>query len=100
MTKIIKLPAPKIGTAAPQLKIAGSGDGAGSSALVKGIYVVFMLLWPLLRYVVILDCVFQLFRMLWFWNTPGTYAGFKFMLHFAVFVWLTWIVAFYRPKGL
>lgn len=104
MTKVIKFPAPKISRdvpESPQPKVVDKGDGSQqSSALVKGIYVVLMLLWPLLRYVVILDCVFQFFRMLWFWNTPGTVAGFKFMLHFSFLVWCTWMVAFYQPKGL
>jgi hypothetical protein len=101
MAKLIKFPAPKIVpelTPAPQLKSAGQGRSVRSNRLVKVIWTVTVLIWPLLRYVFILDCVFQLFRMLWFWNTPGTFAGFNFLLHFAVLVWFTWFVSLYQPK--
>lgn len=102
MAKVIKSLAPRSGGRAPA---AGGpkrpGDGhADSSALLKGIWVVTVLLWPLLKYVVILDCVFQFFRMLWLWNTPGTFAGFAFLLHFSVLVGLTCFVSIYQPKGL
>ncbi|GGE90470.1 KleE stable inheritance protein [Massilia psychrophila] len=38
--------------------------------------------WPLLRYVVTLDRVFQFFLVLWLWDMPGTFASFTFMAYF------------------
>jgi hypothetical protein len=58
------------------------------------------LLWPLLKLVISLDCVYQLGRMLYYWNTPGVYAGWTFLMHFAVLTALTFFVAAYKPKGL
>ena len=102
MTKVIKFPAPRLkreAHAALPMHGAGQADGEQANPVHKALWVVTVLLWPLLKYVVILDCVFQFFRMLWYWNTPGTFAGFKFLLHFAVLVGLTWFVSVHEPKG-
>ena len=102
MTKVIKFPAPRLkreAPAAPWTHGAGQADGEQASQAYKALWVVAVLLWPLLKYVVILDCTFQFFRMLWYWNTPGTFAGFRFLLHFAVLVGLTWFVSVHKPKG-
>jgi hypothetical protein len=104
MTNIIKFPrqaqaaeeAPKK-AAAPVQKPAGAGIGA---AVLKGVWVVTVLVWPILKWVVALDCVYQLVRMLYHWNTPGVYAGWTFMLHFSVLTALTYFVSVYKPKGL
>ena len=58
------------------------------------------MLWPFLKWVVALDCVYQLVRMMYHWNTPGVFAGFTFMLHFGAFVALTYFVSLYKPRGL
>lgn len=102
MAKVIKFPAPRINReapAAPRTEGAYQVDGGEANAAHKALWVVMVLLWPLLKYVVILDCVFQFFRMLWYWNTPWTFAGYRFLLHFAVLVGLTWYVSVYKPKG-
>jgi hypothetical protein len=105
MPKVIKFPAPQGKPAAPAAprvdgtRNAGNGTEEMASPAHRAVWVVAVLLWPVLRYVVILDCVFQLFRMIWYWNTPGMFAGFRFLLHFAVLVGLTWFVSVHKPKG-
>ncbi|MBZ2206548.1 KleE stable inheritance protein [Massilia soli] len=103
MKNVIKFPAPETvppTTTASQIVPVGPAEQERGNLVLKAIWVLTVLLWPVLRYVVILDCVYQFFRMLWFWDTPGTYAGFTFMLHFAVLTGLTWFVSVYQPKGL
>lgn len=43
------------------------------------------------------DVLFQLLRALVLWDTPGTHAGWTFILHYAVFCYLTWFVAYGNP---
>ena len=71
-----------------------------SGGLVKVVWVVAVLVWPVLKWVVTLDVLFQFVRMLYHWNTPGIFAGWTFMLHFAVLTALTYFVSMYKPKGL
>ena len=71
-----------------------------SGGLVKVVWVVAVLVWPVLKWVVTLDVLFQFVRMLYHWNTPGVFAGWTFMLHFAVLTALTYFVSMYKPKGL
>lgn len=103
MKNVVKFPAPKVArpvASAEQTAPAGPADDTRSNLVLKSLWVVVILLWPLLRYVVILDCVYQFLRMLWFWNSPGTFAGITFLLHFAVLTGLTYFVSVYKPKGL
>ncbi|CAE6823575.1 hypothetical protein R69658_05962 [Paraburkholderia aspalathi] len=104
MTKIIKFPGmveptvearPAAKTAPTAFKGKGFLDG-----VVKTLWVMTVLVWPLLRWVAALDVVFQFARMLWKWDTPGAYAGWTFLLHFAVLTALTYFVTLYKPKGL
>lgn len=55
-----------------------------AKGMLKGLWVLTGLTWPLLRRVFALDLVFQFVRMLWHWNTPGLHAGWTFMLHYCV----------------
>lgn len=70
------------------------------AAVLQAVWVVTVLVWPILKWIVSMDCVFQLVRMIYYWDTPGAYAGFMFLLHFAVLTMLTYFVSIYRPKGL
>lgn len=70
------------------------------AGLVKFLWVVLALTWPVLKWLVSLDVVFQFARMAWFWGEPGKFAGTTFALHFAAFVALTYFVSHYKPKGL
>lgn len=66
---------------------------------VKVLWFVVALVWPVLRWVLALDVVFQGVLMLWRWDTPGSYAGFTFSLHFAALVALTFFVSVFKPAG-
>ena len=101
MTNIVKFPGakqepPEQPTEAPREAPLPASD----PALLKGIWVVTVLLWPFLKWIVALDCVYQMVRMMYHWNTPGSFAGFRFLLHFGGFVALTYFVSLYKPKGL
>jgi hypothetical protein len=66
--------------------------------VVKVLWIVAVLVWPMLRWIVALDVVFQFLRMLWHWHTPGIHAGWIFLLHFGVLTALTYFVSLYKPK--
>jgi hypothetical protein len=66
----------------------------------NGIWVFTVCIWPFLKWVVALDCVWQLIRTAYYWNTPGTFAGITFLLHFSLLVGLTYFVSCYQPKSL
>lgn len=69
------------------------------AGLVKVVWFVAVLVWPILKWVLSIEVFFQMLRMFYHWNTPGIHAGWTFMLHFAVLTALTYFVAFYKPKG-
>lgn len=69
-------------------------------AVLKGVWVLTVLAWPLLKWVVSIDCFYQLLRMVYHWDTPDVYAGWTFFLHFTVLTALTYFVSYYKPKGL
>lgn len=77
-------------------KVEGHGLLAG---LVKFVWMATVLVWPILRWVVSLEVLFQLLRMFYHWHTPGVHAGWTFLLHFAVLTALTYFVSVYKPKG-
>lgn len=81
---------------------APSGQGPVKkllSGVVTALWFVLALVWPVLRWVIALDIVFRGAAMVWHWDTPGTYAGWTFAAHFAVFVVLTFFVSVFKPKG-
>ncbi len=101
MTNIVKFPGAKQAPPEPPIEAPKQATTpANDPALLKGIWVVTVLLWPFLKWIVALDCVYQLVRMMYYWNTPGVFGGFTFMLHFGVFVALTYFVSLYKPRGL
>ena len=87
-------------SAPDQPATAQTAAGRAVSNVLDAAWFIVVLSWPFLRWVLSLDCVFQFLRMLALWDTPGTYAGFTFLLHFIVFVALTYFVAFFNPKSL
>jgi hypothetical protein len=98
MTNIIKFPRQaRAAVAEPMPKTQRLGVGA---AVVQGVWVFVVLVWPLLKWIVAIDSVFHLARMIYHWNTPGVYAGWTFMLHFTVLTALTYFVSIYKPKGI
>lgn len=56
--------------------------------------------WSFMRFVLPLIVLWQFVRMLWFWNSPGVHAGWRFLAYFAGYTALYYFVAFYRPKAL
>ena len=101
MANIVKFPrvkrdVPKDSPAAPP-KVEQTKN---APLVVQVIHVAIVLLSPLLKWVLSLDCVFQLLRTMFYWNTPGVHAGWTFLLHFAALFALNCYVAFYTPKGL
>lgn len=104
MTNIIKFPRqagaavedkPKVAKPMPKAQRPSVG-----AAMVKGVWVFTVLVWPILKWIVAIDCVFHLARMIYHWDTPGVYAGWTFMLHFAGLTALTYFVSIYKPKGI
>jgi hypothetical protein len=70
------------------------------AGLVRLIWVVTVLVWPVLKWVVSIEVFFQFVRMIYHWDTPGVYAGWTFLVHFAVLTALTYFVSLYKPKGI
>lgn len=102
MTNIINFPRrikPDIGDA-PKVAPATPDTAGIGAAVVKGLWVVTVLVWPILKWVVSIDCFFQLIRMIYHWDTPGVHAGLTFLAHFAVLTALTYFVSVFKPKGL
>lgn len=72
--------------------------GQSSGLVMSGLWHCVALVWPVLRWLLGLDVFYRALVALWHWNTPGSYAGWTFLLHFAVLTGLTLFVAAYRPK--
>ncbi|WP_419589657.1 KleE stable inheritance protein [Thiolapillus sp.] len=70
------------------------------NGIAQFVWIVLMLLWPVMRVVAVTDVTFQFFRMIYHWNTPDVYAGWTFLLHFAVLTVLTYVMANWKPKGM
>lgn len=95
MADIIQFP-PALGKvkAPPPVPPPQPGGIPSTPGVRKMLWVIAVLCWPLLRFVMVCDVLFQLLRALVLWDTPGTHAGWTFILHYAVFCYLTWFVAY------
>jgi hypothetical protein len=69
-----------------------------SGGVVKVLWVAAVLLWPWVKWFVVLDVLFQFGRMVYHWNTPSTFAGWTFLLHFGVLTAITYYVSMFKPK--
>jgi hypothetical protein len=92
-----KQPCASVKSSPPRSLARGAGVGA---AVLKGVWVLTVLAWMPLKWVLSLNCVYHLGRMIYYWHTPGMHAGVTFTTHFAVFCALTYFVSCYQPKGL
>jgi Uncharacterized KleE stable inheritance protein len=96
-----QVPAPSLKT--ERTRSTGFKVKAKSLLLLKAVWasvwLVLVCLWPIGRWIASIDLCFQLIRTAYFWNTPNVYAGWTFLLHFAVFTAWTYFVAVYRPAG-
>lgn len=109
MSNIIKFPkefkgketaAKVVPTAAPaEIKHQACGS-ALLAGLVKAVWLVVVLIWPILKWVLSIITFFQLVRMFYYWNTPGVYAGWSFIGYFVVLTAVTYFVSIYKPKGI
>ncbi len=63
--------------------------------VVRFFWLLLVLSWPLLRLVVVADVTFQMFRMIYYWDSPEVSAGWVFLGHFLVLTMLTYLVAAY-----
>lgn len=79
--------------------LEGISGQAIFSGLVEGVWVAIVLVWPVLKWVLSIDVVLQLFRMIYQWGRPDVHAVWTFFLHFAVLTALTCFVSLYQPKG-
>lgn len=62
------------------------------------IWVVIALLFPLLSWIIALDCVVQFIRMMYYWHDKNAHAGVTFLLHIAVLTSLYLFTFLYRPN--
>jgi hypothetical protein len=96
-------PAPEPLLQTERTNSAGLKVKAISLSLLKSVWtsvwVVLVCAWPLLRWLAGIDLCFQLIRTTYYWNTSDVNAGWTFLLHFAVFTALTYLVAVHRPAG-
>lgn len=108
MSNVIKFPQKADQPAAPEpvQPVSASMSGVQKvegqrllAGLVKVVWMATVLVWPILRWVVSLEVLFQLLRMFYHWHTPGVHAGWTFLLHFAGLTVLTYFVSVYKPKG-
>ena len=105
MAKIIKFPK-GARTVPPQGQPVDSGPAkepsrpVNTGGVMKVVWVATVLLWPWVKWFVVLDVLFQFGRMIYHWNTPGSFAGWTFLLHFGVLTAITYFVSMYKPTGL
>ena len=56
-------------------------------------WILFLLMWPLVQWLVAFDIVYQFLRALYYWNAPGGHAGITFLIHLIAASALTYFVA-------
>lgn len=109
MSKVIKFPGSEqaepvatVPVAAPdkQAKVSSGKGKAFLAGVLRFFWIGVVLVWPVLKWLASIEVFFQFIRMIYHWNTPGVYAGWTFLLHFAVLTALTYFVSVYKPKGL
>lgn len=71
-----------------------------SALFMQVIWVLIVLLWPILRKLLALDCVIQFLIAMYHWDTAPIRGCLTFGAHFAALTALTYFVTFYKPKGL
>lgn len=68
------------------------------SMVVRLIWLLAVMTWPVLRWIVSLDVTIHFFRMLVIFADKGIYADWTFILHFSCFVALTYFVTVFKPR--
>ena len=67
-----------------------------ASMAVRIVWMLTVMVWPVLRWLVVLDVTAQLFRMLMLFADKGIYVDWTFIAHFIGFTALLCFVKFYR----
>ena len=99
MAKIIQFPSAPGKEKSKPVQIFAPPPPPARPGLRKILWLIVVLCWPALRFIMACDVLFQLLRTLVLWDTPGTRAGLALLLHFAVFCYLTWFVAYGDPDA-
>jgi len=97
--KKFKQPSAPVSVKRPAVVKKASYMGWLLTGMVKVIWMIAVLVWPVLRWVLSIVTFLHLLRVFYHWDTPGAYAGWTFLAHFVALTALTLFVAFYRPKG-
>lgn len=107
MSKIIKFPGvqdePTTPASPPEVPTKPARRFTAATvlnAVVRFVWVITVLVWPVAKWIISIDVFFQFLRMFYHWDTPGVHAGWTFLAHFAVLTALTYFVSLYKPKGL
>jgi Uncharacterized KleE stable inheritance protein len=67
------------------------------SLVMRSIWLLAVMTWPVLRWIVALDVTIHFFRMLVIFADKGIYADWTFIAHFTFLVALTYFVTAYKP---
>lgn len=92
MSTVITFPRPKR-DGKPR---ASSFFARSTSMLVRIVWVLTVMVWPIFRWVLVFDLTAQLFRMLIIFADKGAYFDWTFMVHFLVVVAIFCFVECYR----
>ena len=102
MSKIIKFPSvhnPSVSPIHSNVENITAGKGKRlSTFLLRFIWVVTVLVWPVLKWILSIEVFYRLIRMWYHWNTPDVYVGWTFLSHFLVLTALTYYVSIYKPR--
>lgn len=66
-------------------------------SIIVAIQIILAIFWIPIKWVLSIDCFFQLLRMLYYWNTPGIHAGWTFLMHFALLTALMIFITSSKP---
>lgn len=67
--------------------------------IIKFVWITVVVTWPVLKWICSFFTLYQFARMIYYWDTPGMYAGWMFTLCFFVFTGLTYFISAYKPKN-
>ena len=66
--------------------------------IIRFIWVVTVLIWPMLKWVLSIEVFYQFVRMIYYWNSANVQTGWTFALHFTILTAFTYFVSIYKPK--
>ena len=104
MAQIFKFPDRKVANGdgpAASTKTAPVASRSGSvwSSVVQWLWLVLVVLWPFLKWPASIFVFVQLMVMWARWDTPGSYAGWSFLISFAALSGIFYLVSAYKPKN-